>query len=128
MLCPLAPGARPPARIADIQASLSPGVNDALHLLGRQLPAGWADAIGGFSFTCLPMQLHAVRAGRGRGGAGAGRGGGRAGTGTGRGGPGLLMQHPAALGSTAWPGSLAAKEAHPKAGALRAVPRRPPWP
>lgn len=38
----------------------NPAVNDVLYSVGSLLPPGIRERIAAFSFTCLPMQLHAV--------------------------------------------------------------------
>lgn len=47
-------------KLSDVQAELPDLVNELLGVVGSQLPAGWARAIAGFSFTARPMQIHAV--------------------------------------------------------------------
>ena len=34
---------------------------DLVHNVGALLPPGLRDSVARFSFSCLPMQLHAVR-------------------------------------------------------------------
>lgn len=42
------------------QHDTNPALTEAILTLGALLPPAARDAVAGFSFTCLPMQLHAV--------------------------------------------------------------------
>lgn len=76
LLCPISTRRRAPAHLlgptcCDLPALADPpshsqtGANpawvDLVHSAGSLLPPRLRDAIAGFTFTCLPMQLHAVR-------------------------------------------------------------------
>lgn len=47
-------------RLRDILDETNPAINEMVYGVGELLPVPLRDAIAEFSFTCLPMQLHAV--------------------------------------------------------------------
>ncbi|GAB4815610.1 hypothetical protein N2152v2_008066 [Parachlorella kessleri] len=47
-------------RVTDLAEALPPAIVDGAAFLGSRLPPAVAAALENFSFTCLPMQLHAV--------------------------------------------------------------------
>lgn len=47
-------------RLADVLDDANPALNDLVYSVGALLPPRLRAAIAAFSFTCLPMQLHAV--------------------------------------------------------------------
>ena len=66
-------------RLADLLGDADPALVEAVHATAALLPPRMRRAIAAFSFSCLPMQLHAVRPARvsGDGALGAGSGASR---------------------------------------------------
>ena len=50
-----------PTPTPHMQDDANPALNDLVYSVGALLPPRLRAAIAAFSFTCLPMQLHAVR-------------------------------------------------------------------